>query len=190
MGKSGRREKYQWPGGLFPDFQLSPLMQQPPLLPETVLARVQSIARLNGLSVVLIASIGAVLEASRGLALTAMVGVLAAGAGAMEMHGATLLRHGSKRGMAWAIRAELLLLAVIWIYCGYRLGWPDLAELRETFRASLQIPMMQKQWAQAQELGLTEDQYLNAVYQLTYIALAFAALLYQGGMAIYYSRRK
>jgi hypothetical protein len=151
---------------------------------------VQSLARLNGLSVVLIASIGAVLEASRGLVLTAVIGVLAAGAGAMEMHGATLLRHGFKRGLAWAIRGELLLLAVIWILCGIRLGWPDLTELREAFHASLQIPMVQKQWAEAQQLGLTEDQYLNLMYQLMYIAVAFATLLYQGGMVIYYSRRQ
>src|SRR4051812_34081115 len=106
-----------------------PFMQQPPLLPERVLARVRSIAHKNGLSVVLIASIAAVLEASRGLALTAIAGLFAAGAGAMEMHGAGLLRHGHKQGMIWLIRAELLLLAVIWIYCGVRLAQPDLSEL-------------------------------------------------------------
>src|SRR5205809_2218494 len=106
-------------------------MQQPPLLPEHVLARVQATAWRNGLSIVLVASIGAVLEASHGLALSAIAGVFAAGAGAMEMHGAGLLRHGSKRGIGWAIRGELLLLAVLWIFCGIRLGWPDLTELRE-----------------------------------------------------------
>jgi hypothetical protein len=76
-------------------------MQQPPLLPEHVLARVTTVAHRNGLSVLLIASIAAVLEASRGSVFTAVVGVLAAGAGAMEVHGASLLRHGSKRGVSF-----------------------------------------------------------------------------------------
>jgi hypothetical protein len=165
-------------------------MQKPPLLPEHALARVRSIARHNGLSVLLIASVAAVLEASRGATLTAVAGVIAAGAGAMEVHGAGLLQRGLKRGMAFVIRGELLLLGVIWLYCGFRLARPDLTELRATFQASLEIPIMQKRWAEAQQLGLTEEQYLNAVYQLTYIGVAFVTLLYQGGMIIYYSRRQ
>ena len=150
----------------------------------------RAIAYRNGLSVVLVASIAAVLYASTGNTLNALAGLLAAGAGAMEVHGASLLRRGFKQGMTWVIRAELLLLAVIWIYCGVRLAHPDLTELRETFHASLQIPIMQKRWAEAQQLGLTEEQYLNAVYQLTNLGVAFATLLYQGGMVIYYSRRQ
>jgi hypothetical protein len=119
-----------------------------------------------------------------------VVGVLAAGAGAMEVHGASLLRHGVKRGLSWAIRAELLLLAIIWIFCGYQLAHPDLAEMREAFQASLQIPLVAKRWAELQQLGITEDQYLSVTHQLTNIGVAFVTLLYQGGMVIYYSRRQ
>ena len=164
-------------------------MQQPPLLPEAALHRVIVIARRNGLSVVLIASIAALLEAAQGHAATAVAAVLAAGTGAMEMHGATLLRHGVKRGMSWLVRAELLLLAVIWVYCAVRLLHPDLTQVRAEFHASLELPLMRQRWEEAKQLGLTEETYLNAVYQLTYVALALVTLIYQGGMTLYYLRR-
>jgi hypothetical protein len=162
----------------------------PPLLSDVVLNRLRAIARLNGLSVVVIASLGAVLEAARGGIPFAVAAVLAAGAGMLEVHGANLLRDRIKEGLHWAIRGELLLLAIIWVYCAVRLAQPDLTEVRAAFHASLELPMMQKRWAEAQELGLTEEQYLNAVYQLTYVAFAFVSLLYQGGMVIYYLRRR
>jgi heme A synthase len=62
--------------------------------------------------------------------------------------------------------------------------------MREAFHASLQIPLMAKRWAELQQLGVTEDQYLNLTHQLTNIAVAFVTLLYQGAMVIYYARRQ
>jgi hypothetical protein len=164
-------------------------MQQPPLLPEVVLHRVIVIARRNGLSVVLIASVLALLDAAQGHTVRAVAGALAAGAGIMEMHGAGLLRDGHKRGMPWLVRAELLLLAIIWIFCAIRLLNPDLTEVRAAFHASLALPLMKQRWDELQQLGITEEAYLNAVYQLTYIMLALASLIYQGAMALYYLRR-
>lgn len=165
-------------------------MPQPPLLPEEVLSRVVRMAWRNGWSIVLVAGIAAVLQASIGQVLVAIAAVLAAGTGAMEVHGAGLLRHGDRRGIVWAIRGELLLLCVIWLYCALRLARPDLTEVRAAFHASLELPWMRSNWAELQRTGVTEEQYLQAVYQLTYIALALAALLYQGAMTIYYSRRR
>lgn len=165
-------------------------MQQPPLLAEEVLARVLRMAWRNGWSVVIIASIAAVLQASLGQVLVAAAAVLAAGAGAMEVHGGSVLREGDRRGMDWLIRGELLLLGIIWLYCAVRMLNPDLIEVRAAFHASLEFPGMRERWAEAQRLGLTEEQYLKAVYHLTYLVLAFVSLIYQGGMVIYYARRR
>lgn len=165
-------------------------MQQPPLLPEIVLARVHTMARRNGLSILIVASAGAVLQAAGHDLVGAVAALLAAGAGAMEIHGASLLRQGAKEAVAWMIRAELFLLGVILLYCYLRLVNPHLDEMRAAFRASLELPMMRSRWDELQQLGFTEDMYLHLVNRLTCIALTLASLLYQGGMVFYYSRRR
>src|SRR3954468_14773234 len=71
-----------------------PSMQQPPLLPIETLTRVHRVARFDGLSVVLIASIGAIFAAIGKDQTGAFIGLLVAGAGAMELHGASMLRAG------------------------------------------------------------------------------------------------
>lgn len=162
----------------------------PPLLPEEVLNRVLRTARTNGLSIVLVAATAAILEAVRHDTFGAVIGLLAAGAGAMELHGASLLRWGAARGVDWLVRAELLLLTVLLGYCAFRLSVVDLAEVRAAFQSALQFDGMREKWAEAQQLGLTEDEYLHAVYRLTYLVLAIATLLYQGGMTLYYLRRR
>jgi hypothetical protein len=40
------------------------------------------------------------------------------------------------------------------------------------------------------DTGISEEQFLRIAYSLTYAALALATLLYQGGMTIYYARRR
>jgi hypothetical protein len=162
----------------------------PPLLPDEVLARVIRLSRTNGLSVVLVAGIAAILEAMQRDLFGAVIGLLAAGAGAMEVHGASLLRWGETRGMNWLIRAELLLLVVLLGYCAIRLTIVDLTEMRAAFQSALEFGGMREKWAEAQRLGLTEDESLHAVYRLTYLILSIATLLYQGGMTIYYLRRR
>jgi hypothetical protein len=162
----------------------------PPLLPEEILARVIRLARSNGLSILLVAALAAILEATQHDVFGAIIGLLAAGAGAMEIHGTSLLRWGDRRGMRWLIQAELFLLAVILGYCAIRLTIVDLTEIRAAFHAGLEFPSMREKWAEAQQMGLTEGEYLHAVYQLTYLLLSIATLLYQGGMTIYYLRRR
>jgi hypothetical protein len=165
-------------------------MQQPPLLPEIVLARVYTTARRNGLSILIVASAGAVLQAAGRDVVGAVAALLAAVAGAMEIHGAGLLRQGVKEALAWMIRAELLLLGVILLYCYVRLMHPQLEQMRAAFHASLELPLMRSRWDQLQQLGFTEDMYLHLVNRLTCVALTFASLLYQGGMVYYYLRRR
>jgi hypothetical protein len=162
----------------------------PPLLPEQVLVRVYSLARRNGWSIVLIAGISALLQAAGRDTLGAITGLLAAGAGAMEVHGAGLLGHGQRRGTGWLIRAELLLLVIVIGYCILRLLHPNYDEMRLAFHATLDVPGMREKWKEAQRLGITEDQYLGLVHHLTFVVLAFATLAYQGGMALYYARRR
>jgi hypothetical protein len=167
-----------------------PRMPKIPPLPNEVLARVIITARRNGLSIVIVASLAALTKAAGREVLPAIAAVLAAGTGAMEMHAAGLLHNGMKRGLDWAIRAEMLLLLVILLYCGLRVAHPDLGPAREAFHLSLEMPFMKQQWAKMQQLGVTETEYVSLMYHLTYLVLAPLSLIYQGGMMVYYARRR
>jgi hypothetical protein len=154
----------------------------PPLLPEETLHRVLRVANLDGLSVLAIAGILALAAAAGGDYAGAAIGLLVAAAGAIELHGAGLVRAGETRGMNWVVASQPYLLAVLLGYCALRLTNFDMTmlqgaltdEMRETIR----------------EAGYRVDQFLRLVYNLTYGTLAVATLIYQGGMTIYYLRRR
>lgn len=157
-------------------------MKAPPLLPEEVLARVLRLARFDGLSVVVFAGSLALLAAVMGDRVGAVVGLLVAGAGAIELHGASLLSHGDKRGVDWLVRSQLLLLTAILAYCVLRLTHPDLSPLHRAVTDDMK--------EQLDLIGWSVDEFLRLVYKLTYGCVAFVTVLYQGGMALYYWNRR
>ena len=69
-------------------------MQQPPLLPEETLVRVLRLAKLDGMGSVVLGTVFALMAAGAQEAPFAVIGLLAAGAGAIELHGASLLQEG------------------------------------------------------------------------------------------------
>jgi hypothetical protein len=162
----------------------------PPLLAHETFVRVLRIARMDGLSVLGVAGFFSLLAAGAGETRSAIVGVVVALAGAIELHGASLLQHGDVRGMNWLVRSQIFLLMVLLAYCGWRLTWVDLEPLRTAFHTTLRMPLMQQMWATNQEMGITEDQFLVQSYTLVYLSLAIATLVYQGGMTLYYLRRR
>ena len=162
----------------------------PPLLPQETYVRVLRIARLDGLSILCLAGLFALAAAGAGDVQSALLGVMIALAGALELHGVSMLRHGDARGVDWLVRSQFYLLIMMMGYCGWRLTRIDLEPLRAAFHTSLHSPLMQKAWAANQEMGMTEDQFLRQSYTLLYVLLATGTLIYQGGMALYYIRRR
>jgi hypothetical protein len=154
----------------------------PPFLPEETLLRVLRIARLDGLSMALVAGFFALISALFGDGLGAIVGVLVAGAGGIELHGATVLERGEPRGINWLIGSQFVALASIVGYCGMRLWHPALeqmlAAVTDDMKASLETA------------GWTPDKFVRFVYTTTYYAVAVVTSFYQGGMALYYYRRR
>lgn len=157
-------------------------MQQPPLLPEETLFRVLRLAKLDGTGVLILGAMFAVLAAAGGDARFAIIGLLAAGAGAIELHGAALLRQGAPRGMRWLIFSQPFLLLVIYAYCWIRLTHFEMPPIPERF----QEPIEQA----AQQLGLTVEGYFQMVNRLTAKVVSVIATIYQGCMTIYYLRRR
>lgn len=157
-------------------------MQQPPLLPEETLARVLRLARLDGISVLAVATLFALMAALSGDFVGAVIGLLVAGAGAIELHGGTLLQHGEIRGVNWLVGSQLFLMLSIFVYCLLRLLHPDDALIRENITDEMK--------ASLQNIGWSVDEFLGFFNTLTYSVLALATLIYQGGMAFYYHRRR
>lgn len=157
-------------------------MKPPPFLPEETLLRVLRVARLDGMSVAAVAGVFALLAALAGDGLGAVIGLLVAGAGAIELHGATLLKHGEPRGMKWLVSSQVFLLVTVIGYCVLRLLHPGLepllAAMTDDMKASLETA------------GWTPEKFVSFVYNTTYYAVAVVTFFYQGGMALYYYRRR
>lgn len=159
----------------------------PPPLPREVLARTIRLASADGRLVLWLSGLCAVFAAAGHEVIGAIAGCAAAGAGAVELHGSTLLRQEDPRGVDWLIRGQLLLLAVILIYAAARLNLVDASV--ETLRERI-TPDMDEKLAQ---LGATREQVLQSyrtLHQLFYSLVGFVALIYQGAMARYYARRR
>ncbi|MBK8858124.1 MAG: hypothetical protein IPN11_10770 [Opitutaceae bacterium] len=158
---------------------------QPPLLPATVLARLLRLARLDGTVVLAIAGAFALASALGGNRLEVLVGVLIAGAGALELHGAGLLRAGEVRGISWLVASQLYLLVAVLAYVGLRLISFDPALINLIMTETLRQRYI--------DAGLTHaqiDQVVQLSYYLTYAIVGVLTVVYQGGLAIYYYRRR
>lgn len=140
------------------------------------------VARLDGLGVLLVAGLFAVLSALASDRLGAIVGLLVAGAGAVELHGAALLEHGERRGTRWLVASQLYLLVVVLGYCQYRLTHLDLALLRSAVTDELRNQLAQR--------NRSVDDFLRLMNNITFAIIAVVTLAYQGGMALYYYRRR
>ncbi|HEY8995573.1 MAG TPA: hypothetical protein VIM71_12970 [Lacunisphaera sp.] len=148
------------------------------------LQRVLSISRLNGWSVAVIAGLGTLVTLLLGDFSGTFVGLLAVSSGVMEIRGHRQLKRRDPEGMKWLVRAQLLLLGVMLVYCITRLGSFD----ADTAMANL-TPDME---AVLQEAGLHRSDILPLVrtaYLATYAAVALTCLIYQGGLALYYRSR-
>src|SRR5215217_227981 len=97
----------------------------PPLLPIETFVRVIRLAKLDGLSVLVVSSAYAVLAGMAGDFSGAIFGLLVAGAGALELHGVALLQQSLPRGMNWLVGSQLFLLFSILAYCAVRLAYVE-----------------------------------------------------------------
>jgi hypothetical protein len=165
---------------------------RPPSLPGKILARVLRVATMEGWSVLVLGTLSALLSAASRGWFGAVVGSLVAGCGAVEVHGTALLRAGQARGTSWLVRSQLLLLAVILLYALINI----LMLTSHQFEALLaQLPPESRsEYNRAAELfGYTPAAFSDLLLKsgrIFYAMLAALTLLYQGGMALYYHRRR
>jgi hypothetical protein len=157
-------------------------MKKPPLLPTEALRRVIRMAHFNGYGVLVVAGAFALGSASTHDTTGTAIGLLVAGAGAMELHGASLVRRGAESGLNWMIGSQFYLMAVVFFYVGMRLHHVDISVLEPYFTDEQRQAIAQA--------GLTTDQFLRGVYVATYAIFGVVTLIYQSAMALYYRRRR
>ncbi len=154
----------------------------PPLLPVQALRRVVRVARLDGMVVLTLSGLFALACAAGHDELGTIIGLLVAGAGAVELHGVALLRHGAERGMRWLVMSQLLLLVVILCYVGLLLTHIDTSTMKPLFTEAQRL-----QLAQA---GMNFEHFLRMIYIAGCAIVGVGTLIYQGGLAIFYHRRR
>jgi len=159
------------------------MAQKPPPLPSEIFLRLLRVASLDGRILMIVAGTLAVLHAAAHQGTDALVGCLVAGAGALELHGAGLLRNGERRGLNWLVRSQLLLLATLLIYASLQLAHPNLADLQKTIVTPDLLQALK-------EVNVAPDHFALLVNSTTYVTLGLVSLIYQGGMAVYYYRRR
>lgn len=155
---------------------------QPPLLPLESLIRVLRLARTDGLWALMVATFFALTSAAVGDLTGAAAWLLVAGAGAIELHGATLLREAELRGMNWLLASQFLLLFVVLAYCALRLAHYDPTAMRAAMTAETKASLVQA--------GYEPEEFLRTVYISTYSVMAGVAFIYKGCLARYFLRRR
>jgi hypothetical protein len=139
------------------------------------------VAKLDGLSIVIVAGGFGLVSAACGDFSGGGVGLLIAAAGAIELRGVSLLRKARIAGLRWLVGSQAYLLAMILGYAAYRLlnlaRDPLVRLLKQAFTASgFDMEM------------LPVD--LPQLMKIVYVALAAVTILYQGGMILYYLARR
>ena len=141
-------------------------------------------ARFNGTGILVVAGAFALASASTHDVAGTAIGLLIAGAGAMELHGATLVLQGEVRGMNWMIGSQFYLMAVIFFYVGMGLHHIDIALFQRY------VTLTDEQRLQITQAGLTVDQFIRGFYVASYVIFGIVTLFYQSAMAFYYRRRR
>ena len=155
-----------------------------PTPPEKVLQRVLVISAIDGWSVIVIAALGMLLTLVLGDLSGLVVGALVLTAGIMELRARRRLRRRDITGMKHLVRAQLLLLSVILVYCASRLGSYD----QESMLANLTPDMK----AMLKESGVDVAEITPLVqmaFFATYGLVALLTLFFQGGLILYYRSR-
>jgi hypothetical protein len=160
---------------------------KPPPLPAETLRRILRVARLDGISLMVVASLTALVSLGIGDVVGMVVGVLVAIGGWIELSGRRQLLRGEADGMRRLVRAQLVVLNVILVYCARMLLSFDLETAMGALTsytgllAELGVDL-------APVMPLIRSYLPLGVYAL-YGTVALAALIYQGGLAVYYRRR-
>lgn len=160
-------------------------VMKPPPLPEDVLGRVLRAARANGLSVLIIAALGAIGSLAIGDLEGTAVGLVVAFGGWLELSGRQRLLRGDADGVARLVRAQYVVMGAILVYCVTRLLSFD----PDTALSSVTPEMRQELVNEGVDVAAIL-RLVRILFYTMYSVVAVVTLAYQGGMARYYGKRR
>ena len=173
-------------------------MMTPPVTPQAkALKGVLRLSNLDGWSVVVIAGLSFLLTLVTWELLGLAVSALVLTGGVMELRGRRALqRRDAETGMRLLVRAQLLIVTVILVYCARCLGSFDagylkdevIPEANQMLQAVLGINLNDF----LADSGMTVDDLVplaHRAFLLLYGTVALVSLLFQGGLALYYRSR-
>jgi hypothetical protein len=153
--------------------------------PREILRRVLRLSFLNGWSVALTAGFCGLLSLAFGGVMGGGIGLLVAAGGVGEILGRRRLTRHDPDGVDWLVKSQLFVLGVVWAYAISRLMSFD-SELA----ASNLTPDMKALLDQAGfDLNLLLP-WVRLVFHAIYATVILVTLIYQGGLALYYHRRR
>jgi hypothetical protein len=168
---------------------------KPPRPPEEVLRRVIRFSRLNGWSAVLFAGLGALVSLGLLDPISVSICLLIGLGGVLEVHGQRMLVRRDAGGMRWLVRAQLVVLAVVWLYAATHLVSFDAVYLRDEVIPNAR-ELLSAFGMDLNQIFEQADLDTNAVvafvrlmFVTIYGSLMLVTLIYQGGLALYYRRR-
>jgi hypothetical protein len=147
--------------------------------PLQILQRVLTVAAFHGRFQLIVGACVALLSAIGQGVGGAILGCLFAGAGALQIHARTQLRHGDFNGYRWLVRSQLLLFAAVLIVSAVQLTRFDPAIVE-------QMKFTQEQLDTMKQINVTPEQFTRMAWVLSYILLSGFSFVYQGAFALYY----
>jgi hypothetical protein len=143
------------------------------------------ISRTNGWSVAGFAGVCALVVILFGDVFGFLVGLAVSLSGVMELKGSRLLRGLDKKAIGWLVGSQVYLIIVLWIYALFNLVTFNSTDPWARFSPGFKDLI----------LSINPDVYLveallKVTYLATYITLILVALIYQGGLCLYYLSRK
>ena len=164
--------------------------------PGDALRRVLRLSRMNGWSVALFAGLCSLVSLAFGDLVGFAVGLLVSFGGALEVRGYRQLKRRNPDGMTLLVRSQYVVLGAIWAYALPRLlsfdaGYlqteviPNLRQMLAATGMDLDALLAQADLDAGQLVPL-----VHLFFVVLYGSVMLAALIYQGGLALYYRHRR
>jgi len=152
---------------------------------EKSLGRVLWISALDGWSISLFAGLCTLISILTFEWAGVIIGALVTTAGAIELRGRRKLQRGDAHGLPLLVRAQLMILGVIWLYALESLLAFDEAAMMASVTTEMRNALSQA--------GVSVEDFrplLKPVYYGFYLTVMAVTLLFQGGLALYYHSRR
>jgi hypothetical protein len=173
-------------------------MTTAPVTPQAkALKWVLRLSALDGWGVSTIAGLSLLLTLMSGELMGLVVSALVLAGGVTELRGRSALkRKDAATGMKLLVRAQLIILTVLLVYCARCLGSFDAGYVRDEVipeanqRLLLFLGMSLSDFLA--ESGMTVEELIPLVHRMfiaIYVTVAALTLLFQGGLALFYRSR-